>query len=408
MSVAELVAALPANLKERLDRLFDPIGIEGFLKDYHGKKYLHLPGKAESVADVMSWELLERLLNMAPIWSPASLQLVLDRNPVPTAEYCRPAILANGQEGLRPEPALVEGWITRGATLVLNDVDRLTFGLNEVSAALQALTGGRVQGNLYCSRRGRQAFAPHFDTHDVYALHCAGEKVWRLYEGQIEAPIAHRTFKFSPEEHQKHCGKLAEEIVMRPGDLLYMPRGRYHDALASQEGAIHIALGVTAPKAIDLLPLVMEAMISQGFFRADLPGPSARESLAAWQKQLSKGVGELVASPAFAEGLRTILDTYPYPRGTYNLDAVFTGGQRYRLNGQFKLTQQGAQWLLASDKGAVAVPGEIVDIVRHVVGQPQGASFSEKQVADLAAGKSLELVRDTLDKLRQMKVVTFA
>src|SRR3546814_12960582 len=37
-------------------------------------------------------------------------------------------------------------------------------------------------------------------------------------------------------------------IRMQPGDLLYIPRGRYHDALASENGALHIAFGVTLPK----------------------------------------------------------------------------------------------------------------------------------------------------------------
>ena len=30
--------------------------------------------------------------------------------------------------------------------------------------------------------QSHQAFAPHFDTHDVFALHCQGEKMWNIYE----------------------------------------------------------------------------------------------------------------------------------------------------------------------------------------------------------------------------------
>ena len=30
--------------------------------------------------------------------------------------------------------------------------------------------------------QSHQAFAPHFDTHDVFALHCQGEKMWNIYD----------------------------------------------------------------------------------------------------------------------------------------------------------------------------------------------------------------------------------
>ena len=37
---------------------------------------------------------------------------------------------------------------------------------------------------------------------------------------------------------------MVEQVTLRPGDLLCIPRGQYHDALASQNGAIHVAFGL--------------------------------------------------------------------------------------------------------------------------------------------------------------------
>jgi len=58
-------------------------------------------------------------------------------------------------------------------------------------------------------------------------------------------PINHSNFKYSREERIKKTGKLIDKVTLRPGDLLYLPRGQYRDALASMSGAIHIAFGLT-------------------------------------------------------------------------------------------------------------------------------------------------------------------
>ncbi len=408
MSLAASLAALPAAYRRRLDSLFAPIGLDVFLRDYHGKRYLHLPGKAEAVADVMSWDELQRLLNMVSYWTPASLMLSLDRKVLAGVEYSRPAIGQTGQEILRPHPEKVQDWMARGATLILNDIDQLNPGLNEVSGALQLLTGGRAQGNLYCSRRQRQAFAPHFDTHDVFAVHCAGEKVWRLFEGQESAPIAHRLFKWGPEEWAKRHGKVEQEVVMRPGDLLYLPRGRYHDALASEEGAIHIAFGLTQPKAIDLMPLMMEAMIAGEGFRDDLPLPHARSDKGweSWQRDFAGRLSKLVTSPQFRDGMKQILAQYPYPRDTYDLPAIFAQGARYRLTrDDFTVQDVAGGSVLGSAKGRVALPPPLVAPLRWIVANPH---FSEAELKaatpDLDVAARAKLVED----LMAMKVLAHA
>ena len=39
------------------------------------------------------------------------------------------------------------------------------------SNELQKVTNGRCQANLYFSMASHQAFGPHFDLHDVFAVH---------------------------------------------------------------------------------------------------------------------------------------------------------------------------------------------------------------------------------------------
>ena len=105
------------------------------------------------------------------------------------------------------------------------------------------------------------SFGPHCDTHDVFAIHFEGEKVWNIYEKTENNPINHPLFKYNAEERIKKAGQIIDQITLKPGDLLYIPRGQYHDALASKNGSIHIAFGLSYFKPIDLMATMWEKFI---------------------------------------------------------------------------------------------------------------------------------------------------
>src|SRR5690606_26155707 len=135
---------------------------------------------------------------------------------------------------LMPDPAKVKAWLRRGASMVCNDIDQLTPELRAVASPLETSLNAKGQANLYCSWKAHPAVRTHFDTHEVFAVHVAGRKTWKLYGRSIDDPIAHPYFKSLPQEyHNTHRGPLTQEVTLEPGDLLYLPRGWYHDALAT-------------------------------------------------------------------------------------------------------------------------------------------------------------------------------
>lgn len=72
-----------------------------------------------------------------------------------------------------------------------------------------------------------QGFAPHFDDVDVFVLQLEGRKRWQVYKplpGSILPRASSRDF--SPHE----IGSPILEVVLEPGDLLYLPRGTIHQA----------------------------------------------------------------------------------------------------------------------------------------------------------------------------------
>ena len=170
-----------------------------------------------------------------------------------------------------------------------------------------------MPGNLYFSMASHKAFGPHFDLHDVFAIHFEGEKIWNIYENIEDAPINHPAFVISPEERVKRAGKLIDQVTLKPGDLLYIPRGQYHDALASENGAIHVAFGLTYFKPIDLMSSIWDKFILNKFMRKDIKLNSSKEELKNMLGIFSKEIENIINTDETLETLENNIKNWPYP-----------------------------------------------------------------------------------------------
>lgn len=388
------------------DDIMAPIGAEAFMQDYEGKKPLHLKGAVDKFAAVMSWSLLNDLLGQAPIWSQSSLLLVLDKEPVPAQAYCAPAVGRDGGQVMRPDPAKISEYLQKGATLVANDIDHLSAGLTAFSKTMEGALGAKIQGNLYCSSKRRQGFAAHFDTHDVYAVHVEGTKTWHIYEGVATDPIAHPMFKtLGREHHEKAKGKLLMDVKMEPGDLLYLPRGQYHDALADEGGAVHIAFGATFPIGMDVMSMLFEQVLTEPVFRANLPR-LATGDMEGRLAELGETIAGILKNPKTAATVAAFQKNFAYPRYGYDLPGLLEtpietsykvhrdGIQLIEQSGRYGLVKEGS-------RNAVEVPGDVSDMVQWVLERP---SFTKNQLAEAFPDRPETALDKLLSDLAAMKL----
>jgi ribosomal protein L16 Arg81 hydroxylase len=307
-----------------------PVTVEQFRRDHLDKAPLHLRGTPHKLTDVMSWDALNGLLDMTEIWTCQTLNLALDRQIIAANDYCRRGRNRDGRAIQVPEPARVRHWLGRGASLLLNDIDALSPGLRAVSDLLEGALGGRVQINLYCSWRERQAFPSHFDTHDVFALHIAGEKRWTIYRGRSDQPVDHPAWKtLGQPHHERAKGDVLMTVDLRPGDILYLPRGQYHDALATGESSIHLAVGVNEPIGLDVVSLLFEAGVRGApLFRTRLPpvsdGPALRQRLGA----LADDAKGKLLDPGFATQIQAVQAGHLQKRGGFPAEPGFRNAAR--------------------------------------------------------------------------------
>ena len=315
MDLAQHPATYPVSFAD----LLAPVTVEQFRRDYLDRAPLHIPGAADKFAAVMSWPELNRLLDMTAIWSDRSLALALDRRVVAAAEYCRLGRDRSGRATMLPDPARVRGLVRQGASLLLNDVDTLSPALRAIADLVERALGGKVQINLYCSWRERQAFPSHFDTHDVLALHIAGTKRWTVYRGRADQPVEHAAWKTLGQAHHDQArGEVLTAVDLKPGDILYLPRGQYHDALATSDGSIHLAVGVDEAVGLDVLSLLFEdAVVGDATFRRRLPPPDDPVAVATHVASLATRAGRHARDPAFEAALAARRATWRYRRGGF-------------------------------------------------------------------------------------------
>jgi hypothetical protein len=88
---------------------------------------------------------------------------------------------------------------------------------------------------------------------------------------------------------------------MRPGDLLYIPRGFYHDALAAEGASLHVSFSLLPLTGRILFPLLEEMAVEDAAFRAYLPDAREEEGrpLAARLEELGQRIQALLGSARF-------------------------------------------------------------------------------------------------------------
>jgi hypothetical protein len=233
-----------------------------------------------------------------------------------------------------------------GATLVVSQFHEAHAPLARFCRGLEKLFLHAVQANIYLTPPGAQGFRTHFDTHDVLVLQVAGAKRWRVWDDAI-VPHATRQTRWDAAVH-KHDPAGGKEVMLRAGDVLYVPRGVLHDASVQEGGepSLHATIGLLEPSWADALRAAIDQMEARE--------PALRQSFRTWR---------LAEGPARA-GLQAAARS--------RLDAIASEEALDLVAMQF-LQQLANDRMPMSGRGLVAPPPEpddkliLADAVHHYV-----------------------------------------
>ena len=251
-----------------LESLLAPVDRTQFREQYYGKQPLLIQGRPEKFAGLFTWDDLNRLLN-ASSWPHPDVQI--------SPYYLQPDSAASVIEQCRA-----------GASLIFNQIHQFDPKIGALTRALEAETGEPANAVLFMSQPAQAAAPIHYDRHDVFVLQVHGKKAWSVYERTIDKPINGMDEEPGdpPKQPMLKC-KLA------PGDVLYLPRGHWHQALAQQGLSMHLTFGLKARTGIDFLTWLMDELRQDVRFRQELPLSFADESAELRESRLRKHVAKL-------------------------------------------------------------------------------------------------------------------
>ncbi|MGY0232172.1 JmjC domain-containing protein [Longispora urticae] len=160
--------------------------------------------------------------------------------------------------------------LDQGATLVLSNPEQWDEHLAAFCAQLGGALSASVQSYVYLTAPERYGSRPHRDEGDVFAVQLEGTKTWTLY-GLPDGDDWDRG-------HLPEDTPVTEELVLRPGDGLYVPSGMGHRAQSGPEGSLHLTVSVGLPRARDVVS-AWTAFAVREFSRHEhlAPGSEGRE-----------------------------------------------------------------------------------------------------------------------------------
>ncbi|MBQ1048314.1 cupin-like domain-containing protein [Micromonospora sp. C51] len=159
-----------------------------------------------------------------------------------------------------------------GATLVLQGLHRTWPALIDFTRDLSLAVGQPLQVNAYLTPADSQGFATHYDTHDVFVLQVDGRKHWRIHPPVLPDPLERQPWGGRADEVAATAqGPAALDVVLEPGDALYLPRGWLHSAQAQESSSLHLTVGVRALTRYALVEELLALAAEDQRLRATLP-----------------------------------------------------------------------------------------------------------------------------------------
>lgn len=330
---------------------------EKFLADHFGVRHLHTPAAdlPAGFADLFTAQSVEDLLTGTGLRT-TSVRLVRDGKEVPA-----PGVVERGDTPAEPayvDTDRIRRAIAAGSTLILRSLHRYHPPVRRLAHQLATELGCPVRVNAFITPPESTGVDLHYDVQDVFVLQIAGTKLWHLRTPPIPSPLPSQAWFDQPAARRDRLRTASEhldDVTLRPGDSLYLPRGTMHAPRTQDSLAIHLTVALTRPTRQDLLHRLVEAADDEWLRAAvdlhELAGApdSARELLERIIRRLPETL-DRIAAEDLVWGLRRevfrdlpaepvpVLPGPPTPSDTYRVrpGAQYaitpTGGESLRLH----------------------------------------------------------------------------
>lgn len=173
--------------------------------------------------------------------------------------------------GLGPRATLLESLYAQhrdGSTLVMQSIHERCHAVKNLCQSLAKELSANIHVNVYLTPPDNGGLATHYDTHDVFVLQIHGSKHWKVYDRPTQLPLTSQPFK----SDEAQVDNLFKELILQQGDMMYLPRGVHHAAVAGESTSMHLTIGIhTITWGAVFLGAMQELICKDRRFRESLP-----------------------------------------------------------------------------------------------------------------------------------------
>ena len=297
-----------------LASLLAPFSVDEFLSQYWTERELVVRGEATKFAGFFSWAELNSVLNQQyRNFQYGQVKVAKDGRSLPAESIATQVTTRKRGTMTRLSAQKILALFGEGATIIVNNIDHYSPGLGALAGALEQEIGERIQINAYCSPPEASGFAAHYDTHEVFVLQVEGSKHWRAGGVTLRYPLTTQS------SVKADAPRAAMSLVdLSKGDLLYVPRGVWHEASTTSEPSLHLTVGVHCRTGVDLLQWAVEQLAEVEEARRNLP------------KHRGEGRGSRFPAAETAALLERLLSYLPNAAGGPDVAARFNAQTKPR------------------------------------------------------------------------------
>lgn len=242
-----------------LETLVKPIELTAFFEKYWSKQYLHISSNdAGKYQHILTLQDFDQLITTG---THDTIRLVRERQIIP------PPMFAQGQD----KEAMVK-FFNEGYTIVYEHLNKTWEPLRNLcwNVKNHLNIAKKVYANVYLTPASSQALKRHADWQDVFILQIHGEKRWQLFEAAYKLPINNeQTQNLAPT--LENAPEVAD-LILKPGDLLYVPRGLAHEVHTQQKDSLHVTFTIETFSHYDVMNyLLRKCSNNHEYLRTNIP-----------------------------------------------------------------------------------------------------------------------------------------
>ena len=269
---------------------------------------------------------IDELITSGVMW-PDRLRVMRDGRDLPEAFYTI-------KERMRPVNPVGLGQLMRqGASIVLKQLGTIVSEIGDLEQMLQRELQVDGWTNAYLSYAQGGALNRHYDDHDVLVVQVDGRKRWRLF-GQTEVtPLR------PPADRDPRPDQVVDEHSLGPGDVLFVPRGVWHQAELQSAASVHLTIAMRGYTGVRLVETLAAKSEGDELFRRYAPRTGGAEAVDLWEQDLKARLHALIDELSLSEALAQ-WDTAIRPRPVLRLgspaelaaDTILRTASRRRLD----------------------------------------------------------------------------